>query len=261
MPRTSSPLSFIFTEKGFRVDQGEDTDGFSVHPASALLRSAFRPLPPDASPSFRFLHGAASRYLKELTRLPELEVAREKTTVPLSDDAYASIVRTIPFALGAENITRPWLDDLFHALDIAFSASLSGYEGTIASFLAEKDSSLHAAERIYFHLVEYPGSDIPFAFMATYSTKNEAGEPVHLPLSYAMTEYKEDREKLLALLSCLNKAADHSSIIASFVASGELFHPLRLTADEALSFLRDIPAIEADGIICRIPDWWFLTSY
>lgn len=35
-----------------------------------------------------------------------------------------------------------------------------------------------------------------------------------------------------------------------------MFHPLRLTSEEAYEFLKDIEAIEETGILCRIPNWW-----
>ena len=35
-----------------------------------------------------------------------------------------------------------------------------------------------------------------------------------------------------------------------------MFHPLRITSKEAWQLLKDIPAIEETGIVCRIPDWW-----
>ena len=38
--------------------------------------------------------------------------------------------------------------------------------------------------------------------------------------------------------------------------NGELFHPLRLTAEEAYTFLKQIEDIENTGILCRIPNWW-----
>ena len=60
-----------------------------------------------------------------------------------------------------------------------------------------------------------------------------------MPLQYALTEFKGHRDKLLELLSCLNKAADVSELIGGFVRSGEMFHPLRLTSDEAYRFLKD----------------------
>ena len=61
-----------------------------------------------------------------------------------------------------------------------------------------------------------------------------------MPLQYALTEYRSDKEKLLALLSGLNRAAEVSPMIAGFMESGEMFHPLRLTSGEAFSFLEDI---------------------
>ena len=37
-------------------------------------------------------------------------------------------------------------------------------------------------------------------------------------------------------------------------SSGEMFHPLRITSKEAWQLLKDIPAIEETGIVCRIPE-------
>ena len=35
-----------------------------------------------------------------------------------------------------------------------------------------------------------------------------------------------------------------------------MFHPLRLSTEEAYQLLQDIPALEQAGILCRIPNWW-----
>ena len=72
--------------------------------------------------------------------------------------------------------------------------------------------------------------ECPFAFLATYATKDRGEKVRHMPLQYALTEYRTDREKLLQLLSCLNRASEVSPLIAEFVEKGELFHPLRLTS-------------------------------
>jgi len=104
--------------------------------------------------------------------------------------------------------------------------------------------------------VENKDGEFPFAFLATYATKSVGGRIRHVPLRYALTEYKDDRGKLLSLLSCLNRAAEVSPLIGSFMESGEMFHPLRLTAAEAYDFLTHVEAIEAEGILCRIPNWW-----
>ena len=61
---------------------------------------------------------------------------------------------------------------------------------------------------------------------------------------------------MLELLACLNRAAEKSKLIGDLMESGELFHPLRLTSDEAYEFLQSVPAFEQSGISCRIPNWW-----
>ena len=75
-------------------------------------------------------------------------------------------------------------------------------------------------------------------------------------MKYALTEFKDDRDKLLSLLSCLNKAADVSKFIEGIVETGEIFHTLKLKSGETYDFLKAIPEIEGSGILCRIPIWW-----
>ena len=96
-------------------------------------------------------------------------------------------------------------------------------------------------ERIFFHLVESRDEEFPFAFLATYATRGENDRITHVPLQYALTEYGADRAKLLELLSCLNRAAEAVPLIGEFMSTGELFHPLRLTAEEAYELLSPRP--------------------
>ncbi|MBQ7621579.1 MAG: DEAD/DEAH box helicase, partial [Candidatus Methanomethylophilaceae archaeon] len=77
-----------------------------------------------------------------------------------------------------------------------------------------------------------------------------------MPLKYALEEYRGDSRKILGLLSDLNKVSDRSVFISGFMDTGELFHPLGLTADEAYTFLTEVPLYEECGILCRIPNWW-----
>ena len=166
------------------------------------------------------------------------------------------LLNSVPFTLGSEFVTADWLKTAFLNLKHVFAEEISAYEGTVSLYLAEKSQHLRAPERIFFHLVESKEEDYPFAFLATYATKGEDDKVRHMPLRYALTEYAAKREKLLELLACLNRASEVSSIIREFVEKGELFHPLRLTSDEAYQILKDIPKIEETGIICRIPNWW-----
>ena len=40
------------------------------------------------------------------------------------------------------------------------------------------------------------------------------------------------------------------------VDAGEIFHPLRWTPDEAMQLLRDVPQLEAAGVVVRMPAAW-----
>jgi non-specific serine/threonine protein kinase len=167
------------------------------------------------------------------------------------------LLDAVPFGLGAENITPQWIRNIHKKLLKHFKEEIKAYPGTVEMYLSEKNQNLHVPERIFFHLVEQnKDPQYPFAFMATYASKGTDGKVHHYPLRYALTEYKAERRKLLELLSCLNKAAEASELIADFMKKGELFHPLRLSAQEAFTFLKDIDQIEKTGILCRIPNWW-----
>ena len=198
----------------------------------------------------------ADTYFKMLTSLPELEISREHAEVKLSEEDYAGLLQAVPFVIGAEHITNQWIDGIFENLSKIYAGEIINYAGTVEMYLTEKSQRLRVPERIFFHLVENKDADFPFAFLATYATKGEDGQVRHVPLQYALTEYANEREKLLTLLSCLNRAAEVSDLIAGFMESGEMFHPLRLTAGEAYTFLKQIEAIESTGILCRIPNWW-----
>lgn len=195
-------------------------------------------------------------FWEEMTRLPELEMLREKAAAALTAENKRQLLLAVPFAIGAENVTEQWLDMVFVRLNDTFQRELTSYDGSVALYLEERNQKLHIPERVFLHLVENRNSDFPFAFMATYASKRADGKVVHMPLKYALTEYQHDREKLLRLLSCLNKAAEKSELIAGFMESGEMFYPLQLTAEEAYEFLKQVEEIEAEGIMCRIPNWW-----
>ena len=95
--------------------------------------------------------------------------------------------------------------------------------------------------------------------MATYSTENKSAglhKAKHMPLKNALLEYKDDKEKLLQLMSTISKAADKSNFVSELMESGELFSPLKLNKDEAYTILKEIPIYEEAGIMCRIPNWW-----
>ena len=258
-------LSFVFTEESFLVDRPDEDCGiqenlkkkFLSDRYRALFNLGFEPKYKNESPTLRFLHQLAESYIKDLTSQPDLEVAREWTKVDLCDEAYDRLVRTVPFGIGAEYVNRSWMALMYMHLSSVFAEDMRGYDGTVGMFLTERSQNLRVPERIFFHLVENTKDNTsPFAFMATYSTRDEEGNVKHMPLAYALEEYKSDRGRLLELLACLSKVSEVSPLLAEFIESGELFHPLRFTSDEAYQFLCSVEDIESCGIICRIPNWW-----
>lgn len=257
--------AFIFTKDSFLPDgtyedaAEEDLKwkkAFEEDKYRALFQLGFGERGKSFSTSMSFLYLLSEQFLKILTGHPELEIARERTTVELPEETGQLLLRSVHFGIGTEYIDREWLEKAFAKLNEVFSGEIAEYQGTVALFLTEKSQQLRVPERIFFHLIENKEDEYPFAFLATYATKDEEGRVRHMPLKYALTEYKEQRDKLLALLSCLNRAAEASGLIAGFVESGEMFHPLGIMASEAYEFLKAIPAIEEAGIMCRIPNWW-----
>ena len=259
-------LQFIFTKTSFRIDHPEWNlneaeeklkQQFRENRSRALFSLGFSDSAKAESASLAFLRLVSTEFMRALTDLPELEIARENAEVPLSDEISERLLNSVPFGIGTEYITQAYLRRLFSLLNEEFSEEISAYQGTVQMFLAEKSQKLRVPERVFFHLVENEkDSAAPFAFLATYATKTEDGVIRHMPLSYALEEFRHDRSRLLTLLSCLNQASEISPLIAQLVASGEMFHPLRFTSEEAFEFLKSVPQIEDCGIICRVPNWW-----
>lgn len=253
-------LSFLFTSEGFRPDIFQNEDEIKIWTGETAYRSLYQfgmeGKPEDATPSAGFLYQVAAAFFARLTDLPELELVRENAKVSLSSEALEELLAAVPFVIGAEYVTEGWIKSVFSKLNDIFAEEIVGYDGTVEMYLTEKNQKLHVPERVFFHLVENKDAEFPFAFLATYATKGEEGRVKHVPLKYALTEYENEREKLLSLLACLNRAAEVSELVSGFMESGELFHPLRLTSEEAYTFLKQIEEIENTGILCRIPNWW-----
>ena len=208
------------------------------------------------SRAFSFLHRVGDAFFAELVKRNDLEMLREKVRVRPSEITENELLGAVPFAFGADYVNVAWLGNAFARLTEVFAAEITHFGGTVSEYLAQKRQGLKIPERIFFHIVEHKDGDFPFAFLATYATTTDDGDVRHMPLNYALTEYRDDKQKLTSLLACLNKAAELSPFIAQIVESGEMFHPLRLTAAETYEMLKILPRLEEAGILCRVPNWW-----
>lgn len=260
---------FVFTESGFQVDiaavepenraeirkRWEGKNGFSRLYALSL-DPEFDVGSEAWTKSLMFLVGVSEAYFRSLTKSPGLEILREKVRVEADALDAQKILDQVPFVLGAQYVSQEWIQGIFDGLHLVFSEEISSYSGKVAAYFSQKSNKFHISERIYFHLVQSREEAFPFAFMATYTTGTENEKIRHMPLRYALTEFRNERNKLMELLSCLNGVAEKSDFIASMMESGELFSPIRLTSSEAYDFLKQVEEIEHLGVVCRIPNWW-----
>jgi non-specific serine/threonine protein kinase len=209
------------------------------------------------SPSLTFWRAFSGLFIQKLKLTPDLEELRANVVIPLADEERARLLESAPPMPGGEYLTAETLSSLWEELHEIFYRKIDTYAGAAADFFKEYSPDVHLTGRIYFHLVENKDHESPFAFLATYSSRlNEAGESRHLPLKYALEEYKDDNEKLLQLLVTVDDAAQKSELVAGLRDSGELFYPLAWSSREAYVFLQEIPIYEEAGILCRIPNWW-----
>ena len=263
--KLSTP-AVIFTENGYIMDSLPEQlteEGqallhtFAQDRNAALYQLGLREQPAGGDAAFRYLYLVASAFFRCLMRQSDIELVREHVALQNTEEEIQSLLDAVPFAVGSEWVGTKWLNARFSELLAVFSREIQGYDGSVELYFTEKSQNLRVPERIFFHLVENKNSEeYPFAFMATYASVSDNGKVCHVPLEYALTEYSDQREKLLALLACLNRVSEVSELIAGFIESGELFHPLRFSAGEAYIFLKQIEQIEACGVLCRIPNWW-----
>lgn len=268
-------LIVIFTETGFTVDYeiadkkklSEDNQKnqeywyakFIEDKYKALWDLGFSRQDDWMSQTVNFLYFIASKLIVKLSRQSDIEFTRENAELFLEFGEFEEIKNRVPFAIGMEFINEEWISYTWEKIADIYRREMSSYKGTVKDFLMERNTNINVVGRVFFHLVENKEEDYPFAFLATYSTENKSAglhKAKHMPLKNALLEYKDDKEKLLQLMSTISKAADKSNFISDLVESGELFSPLKLNKDEAYTILKEIPIYEESGIMCRIPNWW-----
>ncbi len=264
--KKTEKVTIIINEKSFVLDHSkrpeqEEALAWLQEAASdkyrAIYKLGFKKREPWYSVSLNFLHDLTSEFINKLTRQPDLEILREHIELVLTDEECASYIDRMPFMTGMEFITPVWIYDFWRRLNGIFAEDMKNFTGLVQEYLTQHNDEIKIAGRVFFHLVENKAdNDYPFAFMATYSVAGENNKSRHISLKYALTEYKEDVNKLLMLLSAVTTASANSTFISELMETGELFMPIRLNSQEAYLFLTEIPLYEQAGILCRVPNWW-----
>ena len=201
------------------------------------------------------------RYVTALCALPGVGDGRTKPPVPIpADGELDQMAAAAPPMTGAEYLTAAVLADLWRGMDAAFDAELADTSLSVQEFLKGRHPAWNLVGRVHFNLAENrKDENAPFAFLATYTTRLSAeAKAQHLPLGKALQEYAgaRNRERLLSLLMPVQRAAENCPWLKAMVDAGDVFHPLRWSAQQALQFLKDVPALENAGVVVRMPASW-----
>ena len=212
-------------------------------------------------PVFAWWREFGARYVTALCTQLESDTAHHKIRVAApSHEDLEGIALSAPPLTGAEYLTAAILDSLWHELDKAFGIELSETKCGVQDFLKRRNPAWNLVGRVHLNLAENrKDSDAPFAFLATYTTRLSAqAKAQHLPLGQALREYAgaANKERLLSLLVPVQRAAEACPWLKAMVDAGDIFHPLRWSPDEALQLLRDVPELEAAGVVVRMPAAW-----
>ena len=214
-------------------------------------------------PALSYWRAFGVRYVTALCALPDIAEGQTKPPVPACTERELDTVSaTAPPMIGAEYLTAAVLADLWRGMDKAFDTELAEAKLSVQAFLKNRHSAWNLVGRVHFNLAENRKDEAtPFAFLATYTTQlSTAGKAQHLPLGKALQEYAgaRNRERLLSLLMPVQRAAEHCAWLKAMVDAGEIFHPLRWTPQQALQFLKDVPALESAGVVMRMPASWHM---
>jgi superfamily II DNA or RNA helicase len=229
-------------------------------PGAVILALGLDHVDTALSPALGFLRDVGKRVMTRVCAEPDLERLRERVAPVASDDELGHLLAGAPPLAGAEyldlDLLRRWWDDAVAALQ----DELARHRGPVEDFLRAHGSAWNLVGRVCFHLAENRADpEAPFAFLATYALSAAGrGKVRHAPLSRALDASAAggDRAALLSLLVPVQRAAEHSPLVAGLLDSGDLYHPLAWTPAEAHRFLAEVPALEAAGVIVKVPDWW-----
>jgi hypothetical protein len=185
----------------------------------------------------------------------------KSVVVPDPDfDELEALAQAAPPMRGGEMISRDLLESLWSDIGQAMAAEAAKYGDGLQGYLKEHSSVWNVVGRVCFHLAENKRDpEFPFAFIATYVHRvSSQAKPQHVPLARALNDYAgtKNRRRLLALLSPVSRAAEHSRFIRELVESGDIYHPLSWTPTEAHRFLCEAAHYERAGVVVRMPNWW-----
>lgn len=179
---------------------------------------------------------------------------------PPAEDELATWVASAPPMVGLEFVTTERMRESWRSLAEHAADAATSHPGGPLAWLRRVNPLAHLVGKVTFHLAENKRDpDRPFAFLATFAHKLSAGaKPQHRPLAEALKQSVAtgDLDQLERLLEPVRKATEQSPLAAELLRTKRLFAPQAWTAAEAYRFLQESPAMEAAGVVIRLPNWW-----
>ena len=206
-----------------------------------------------AEPELAFWRNYARRYLTSLCQLPPGQ------TPPLPSEAErAQLAQNAPPMEGGEYLSPDTLTQIWSQLDHWAQQQIA--EQGLDPFLHDHAPRWRQVGRVYFHLAENKDNpDLPFAFLATYTTGlSQGGRLQHVPLRKSLETYAGERNQqaLIKLLSPIQRAAESCPWVEEMLQSGHIYRPLAWPIERAYQLLRSAPRLEEAGLSILLPDWW-----
>jgi len=260
-PVTAASDSFELTPSGVLLYRGERKDlarAFAEGDAFGLVTLGGQPSGEGADETLRYWKTLADAFVRELCQIPDgVEIL---PPIPAPDaSTLAGWILDAPPMRGAEYLSPEVLRSLWIRLEDWTRERIAGAT-TVAAFLQTHAPIWSRVGRVTLHLAENKADpERPFAFLATYASGlSQAGRLSQLPLGKALQEYggAKDKGALLKLLTPVHTAAKVCPLMEDLVETGDVFHPLAWTPEEAYCFLRSVPQYEDVGLLVRLPNWW-----
>jgi hypothetical protein len=235
-------------------------EAFGQGRGEGVLHLGVAELSTDLSPSLSYWRDVGRAFVGRVCSALDPSDPKSLILPEPDPDELWTLSEAVPPMQGAELLHAELLREIWFDAGTALSAKAEGYKDGVQGYLKAHSSVWHVVGRVCFHLAENKRDpEYPFAFIATYVHRvSKQAKPQHLPLGKALRDYAgaKNRQKLLALLAPVSRAAEQSEFIRELVDAGDIYHPLSWTPTEAHRFLCEIALYEEAGLVVRMPDWW-----
>ena len=235
-------------------------DAFDEGRGKGVLYLGAAELATDLPPSLSYWRDLGRTFLSRVCGALDPTDPKSLIAPDVAAGELAAIVEAVPPMQGAEFLTPALLHEIWSDLEAALSTEAARHPDGVQGYLKKHSAVWNVVGRVCFHLAENKRDpEFPFAFIATYVHRvSKQAKPQHLPLGGALREYAgaKNRQKLLALLAPLSRAAEQSEFIRDLIDGGDIYHPLSWSPKEAHRFLCEVALYEQAGLVVRMPDWW-----